>query len=570
MRWGFGVLLALAALTVLVVGCGGEDSMMIQRDSVESGAVAEDGALHRVLDDMSGGQDAPTAARAQVTLINQSLDAPAATPTAALPAPAATPAPVTVSNQSGDAGSGGGRVQTAPLPQSRIIVHTARISLVVDDVAGTVDRIVGVAQGLGGWMVSSDRTAEHTGSVAIRVPAESLDEAFRQVEALALEVESRAVTSEDVTDEYVDSQSRLASMRATEKRLLSFLEQARDVEDALLVQKEISQLQREIEQVQGRLNFLSQTAAFSLIEVYLKPTSETLDIDAGEDMSVRVGQVARFRASFRAPSDIDEFSFTWDFGDGTSTAGSGSVLRPEGHRVTATVNHTYEDDRDSPYIVAVQLQGTGEGGIAEGSDSIEVAVREVPTIEVFAGENLTAEEGEDIDYSASFTRPSELWDYEYQWDFGDGSPTVIGSPSEGGEGSTRVETSHAFRDYRRAAYTVTLKVTAMSDAGQVSGTDEVSVRVTESEGLLVWGWDVGETAWWAARVLAGTAWVVITVAIWVGILSPVLIGVLVIVFLVRWFGRRLRLGGGGGAGRPGQRSAWAEEEVPDAEPPVEG
>ena len=84
------------------------------------------------------------------------------------------------------------------------------------------------------------------------------------------EVEARTITSQDVTDEYVDSQSRLASMRATEQRLLSFLEQAESVEDALRVQKELSDLQLRIEETQGRLNFLSQTAAYSLIEVSLR------------------------------------------------------------------------------------------------------------------------------------------------------------------------------------------------------------------------------------------------------------------------------------------------------------
>ena len=193
-----------------------------------------------------------------------------------------------------------------------------------------------------------------------------------------MDVESRAVTSEDVTDEYVDSQSRLSSMRATELRLLSFLEQAEDVEDALAVQNELSDLQQEIERVQGRINFLEQTAAYSLIEVSLKLTSQTLDVDAGGDMSIRVGHVARFRASFTPPDNIDDFTFTWDFGDGNSTSGSGSVLRPEGHRVTATVNHVYEDDRDSPYIVSVELRGTGPGGIAEGSDSIESLCKRCP------------------------------------------------------------------------------------------------------------------------------------------------------------------------------------------------
>ena len=273
----------VASLLLLFAACGGEESSEQSLMAVES-------------EHWEGSAAVPAATAAP--------GAPAATPApAAMPTvrnTAATSASGTVQEGFGER-LGGGGVQPAPLPQSRVIVHTASISLVVDDIAGTVDRIVGVARGLGGWTVSSDRTSEHSGSVAIRVPAESLDEAFRQVEALALDVESRAVTSEDVTDEYVDSQSRLSSMRATELRLLSFLEQAEDVEDALAVQSELSNLQQEIERVQGRINFLEQTAAYSLIEVSLKLTAQTLDVDAGGDMSVRVGHIARFRASFTPP-----------------------------------------------------------------------------------------------------------------------------------------------------------------------------------------------------------------------------------------------------------------------------
>ena len=74
-------------------------------------------------------------------------------------------------------------------------------------------------------------------------------------------------------------------------------------------------------------------------------------------------------------------------------------------------------------------------------DSLLATVTEVPTIEVFAGEHRTVEEGDEVRYTASFTVPDELWDYEYQWDFGDGSPTVSGEIDEG----TRVEvTEHAW------------------------------------------------------------------------------------------------------------------------------
>ena len=503
MKWGVWAVPAFAALLLAVVAAcgGGEDAA----ESSRGYGFADEGS--------ASGRSAPTAA----------------------PAATAAPAP-TAAAVAQEADGGGGKVRPAPLAQTRIIVHTARMSLVVDDVAHTVDSIANVASGLGGWVVNSDRSSRHSGSIAIRVPAQSLDEAFLRVEALALEVESRAVTSEDVTDEYVDSQSRLVSLRATEERLLSFLDRAGKVEDALLVQKEISELQQQIETIQGRLNFLEQTAAFSLLEVSLKLTSETISVDAGGDVSVRVGQAARFRASFRAPRDVDEVSFVWDFGDGNSARGAGSILRPDGRRITATVNHTYTDDRDSPYIVSVHLSAAGEGGIGEGSDSLEVAVSHVPTIEVFAGENRTVEEGDKQDYSASFLRHAELWDYDYQWDFGDGSPTVTGEPEEG---TARVETSHTFSDHRPAAYTAVLTVSAMSDAGRVSGSDSVSVQVTESPGFLVLGWNFGGTAKGAVRALLAIVSVATRIIIWVGILSPVIIVVGAAIYLLNRYGQRL-------------------------------
>ena len=192
------------------------------------------------------------------------------------------------------------KVLLAALAQNRIIVHTASMSVEVDDVARTIDGITTLAANLRGWVVNSDRSSRHSGSIAIRVPAGSLEEALRRVDAMALKTVSRAVTSTDVTDEYVDNQSRLASLRATEQRVLSFLNRAQNVEEALLVQEELADLQLRIEEAQGRLNYLGQVAAFSLLEVSLRLTPTIIAVYAGPDSSVRVGQVERFRAFFVA------------------------------------------------------------------------------------------------------------------------------------------------------------------------------------------------------------------------------------------------------------------------------
>ncbi len=513
------VVLLMMLSVVMVAGCGGADESEELAAPSEVQFISLGDADDSITPKVAGAglSDAPPAA---------STAAPEAAPTS----PAAKAA---TEDEAGD----GQKVQASPQVQTRVIVHTAYMSLVVGDIASSVDWIVGLAGALGGWVVSSDRKSLHGGAVSIRVPAASLEDALSQLEGMAVEVESRTVTSQDVTDQYVDYQSRLVSMKATEQRLLAFLDRAGDVEDALEVHKELAELQVQIEGVQGRINYLQQTSAFSLIDVTLKLMPQAIQVDAGEDLAVRVGKTARFRASFVPPEGIDEYQFTWDFGDGTSTSGSGTILRPDGRRVTATVNHVYGDDLDSPYIARIELSGFGDSGVAEGEDALEVAVSEVPSIEVFAGEGQTVREGQEAEFAASFLRPAELWDYTYKWDFGDGSPTVTGTPDEG---STRIHVRHTFTDHRPQGYEVVLTVTAMSDGGEVMGSGSFWVEVTESRGLIVGGWNIGDTASSAVRALSAVARGAVIVLIWLAIFSPVIAIGAGIVYLIQRIDRKYR------------------------------
>ena len=69
--------------------------------------------------------------------------------------------------------------------QNRIIVRTVTMSLVVADVAESVDRIAGVAVNFDGWVVSTDRSTGHDAFVAIRVPAHKLDDVVLQLRELS-------------------------------------------------------------------------------------------------------------------------------------------------------------------------------------------------------------------------------------------------------------------------------------------------------------------------------------------------------------------------------------------------
>ena len=449
------------------------------------------------------------------------------------------------------------KIRPSMVAQNRIIVHTGHVTLVVSDVAQAVEQVSDLAVSYGGWVVGSDRSSRHSGSVSIRVPAESLQKVLDELDSLAIEVESLALTSQDVTDEFVDTRSRLASLRVTEQVHLQMLSKAQDVEEALMVQDRISDIQIRIEQMQGRINYLSQVAAFSLVNVNLKLSTAAMPVDTGDNTAFRIGQLARFQANFTPPPGIDDFTFTWDFGDGStaSRTQTAPVVGSEGERVTASVSHVYGLEGD--YIAEVKIAGKGDAGLADGSDTVIVNITEVPTIEVFAGENLVAEEGEELAFRATFTRPPELWDYEYRWDFGDGTPTEIGVPDEG---ATRVGTVHRYADYRRDPYEVTFTMSAMSEAGKVSTTANFFVVVTESRGLIIGGWSAGETGKTAIRSLSVVLQVLATLAIWLAVFSPVWLLIAAVAFGIIYLRRRLRSQNA----RSGHLSGFGDQ--PDAPP----
>ncbi|HJO82452.1 MAG TPA: DUF4349 domain-containing protein [SAR202 cluster bacterium] len=423
--------------------------------------------------------------------------------------------------------------------QRRIIIRTVDMTIIVPDVAASLEDISALAKSFDGWVVSSDRTLTHRGFISIRVPSDDLDAAIIALRGMAEKVDSEISTSQDVTDEYVDLQSRLVNQQATEGALLKLLDRAETVEAALSVQRELTRVQQEIERIQGRVKFLEETSAFSLLNVRLELAPLEMEVDAGIDKTVSIRENTRLRATFEPPEGIDEFSFTWDFGDGSEPTRSTRTAptSDEDKRVTATFNHAYFNVEDSPYIVEIEMEGFGDAGIAEGSDTLIVQVTELPVIEVFAGENIVREQGEEVEFSASFTHPEGLTEVAYKWDFGDGTSPDTGSVTEG---STRVDAVHVYQDFRPFAYKPTLTITAEAEAGEIKSEGSLSVLIVERPAWTVSGWNAGDSGRTAVRALSVVGIGLQTGAIWAAIFSPVWVIVLVATILVRRQMRRRR------------------------------
>jgi hypothetical protein len=166
----------------------------------------------------------------------------------------------------------------------RLIIRNATLDIVVRDTESAVNEIDALAEELGGYVIESSISEYQEGKEAllqVRVPADELDQALDRIRDLAMEVRRENVSGEDVTDEYVDLQSRLRHLEATEERLLTFMEEAEDTEAALEVYDRLQNIQGEIEQAKGRIQYLEQSAAMATIRLNITPSELAQPIEVG-------------------------------------------------------------------------------------------------------------------------------------------------------------------------------------------------------------------------------------------------------------------------------------------------
>ncbi len=179
-------------------------------------------------------------------------------------------------------------VAEAAAPVQPYLVKTMEIYLQVDEVKTQSAAIQSLAVELGGYLSefneSGDGVEGTTVRQTLRIPALRLEEAMARIEALG-KILQRSLTTQDVTLQFVDMNSRLRNLEKTEGRLLAHLEQSGDMQAILNVEKEIDRVRGEIETVQGRINDLANQIGFATVRVTLAATPSVGPISTASTFS---------------------------------------------------------------------------------------------------------------------------------------------------------------------------------------------------------------------------------------------------------------------------------------------
>ncbi|HEX6183332.1 MAG TPA: DUF4349 domain-containing protein [Pyrinomonadaceae bacterium] len=162
----------------------------------------------------------------------------------------------------------------------RKIIRNATLTLEVEQPTKAMQVIASIAESRGGFVVTSD-SVRHVGTkgsksyevvtVEIRVPSAQFDAALAEIRAAAGSVTAQKITGKDVTEEYIDLEARLRTQKALEAQLMEIMKRAEEVEDAISVQRELTNVRTEIERVEGRRRFLENQSSLSTISVTLQP-----------------------------------------------------------------------------------------------------------------------------------------------------------------------------------------------------------------------------------------------------------------------------------------------------------
>lgn len=174
--------------------------------------------------------------------------------------------------------SEGGFASSIPTSVDRMVIKNANLSLIVKDPPSAMDAIADMAERMGGFVVTAElyQTTTESGkevpraSITIRVPAEKLNQALDEIKALSKEPPQREnITSQDITAEYTDLDSRLRNLKRAEEQLQEIMDQAYSTEDVLNVYQQLTQVREQIEVIEGQMKYYREAVALSSISVEL-------------------------------------------------------------------------------------------------------------------------------------------------------------------------------------------------------------------------------------------------------------------------------------------------------------
>lgn len=194
--------------------------------------------------------------------------------------------------------SGQGSGNSLPV-QDKKIVYRADLTIETTDLVGARDKVLAfMDEGKG--ILEFNEQNEQRFYLSIKIPAEGLTEFLDEIKAVG-RVTYSSISSEDVTEQYIDAETRLATKRALLEKYRSYLPQAADLKEIMEVERQINTVTSELEQWESRMKRLEKEIAYSSVTVNLLLPSYIDKPDASQtlkEMFLGIGKNLRIAFAY--------------------------------------------------------------------------------------------------------------------------------------------------------------------------------------------------------------------------------------------------------------------------------
>ncbi|MDI9256065.1 MULTISPECIES: DUF4349 domain-containing protein [Flavobacterium] len=170
-------------------------------------------------------------------------------------------------------------VETPPKPESSEtkIIKSGRLRFQTDDLDESYVQIKAAVQKYQAIIKNDSQQNndyELSRNLNVRIPNQYFDAFIADISKGVKYFDQKEITSEDVTEEYIDVASRIKTKKALEQRYLELLKKANKVSEMLEIEGQLSEIREEIEAKEGRLRYLQNRVAMSTLDIqFYKPVA---------------------------------------------------------------------------------------------------------------------------------------------------------------------------------------------------------------------------------------------------------------------------------------------------------
>lgn len=150
------------------------------------------------------------------------------------------------------------------------IIKDGRIGIEVQELERTKTQVDSLIFNLGGYYANerlNNTDWQISYSLKIRVPSDNFEKLIAKIETGGGEIKYKEIDARDVTDQFIDLETRLANKKNYLKKYNDLLKQAKSVKDILEIEEKIRGIEEEIESTTGRLKYLSDLVDFSTLDL---------------------------------------------------------------------------------------------------------------------------------------------------------------------------------------------------------------------------------------------------------------------------------------------------------------